>query len=76
MMRRVADAVLQCRYLLPLLQINRQLAPFHHSCYGAIYFRWSDPPFLSTRHVIAEPSKAEVKERQAEREVVKERGKR
>lgn len=34
----MADAALHCRYLLPLLQINRQLAPFHRSCYEAIYF--------------------------------------
>lgn len=38
MMRRVADAAPDCKYLLPLLQINRQLAPFHRSCCGEIYF--------------------------------------
>lgn len=37
-MRRVADAAPDCKYLLPLLQINRQLAPFHRSCCGEIYF--------------------------------------
>lgn len=45
-------------------QINRQLAPFHRSCYGAIYFTGVIPSSDQPPNVIAEPSKASLKGRQ------------